>query len=40
MKKIISYLVLAAVMVGVAKTSSGQVLNSPPRDGIYDKKLP
>lgn len=39
MKKVISYLVLAAVMVGIAQTSSGQVLNSPPRDGIYDKKV-
>ena len=39
MKKVFGYLLLAVVMVGIAKTADAQVLDSPPRDGIYDKKV-
>lgn len=39
MKKVFGYLLLAAVMVGIAKTADAQVLDSPPRDGIYDKNV-
>ena len=39
MKKLFGYFVLALVMAGLAKSADGQVLDSPPRDGVYDKKV-
>jgi gliding motility associated protien GldN len=39
MKKLFGYFVLALVMAGLAKSVDGQVLDSPPRDGVYDKKV-
>lgn len=38
MKKVIGILAIVLIVAGFAKTSSAQVLDSPPRDGVYDKK--
>lgn len=39
MKKVFGYLVILVIMVGFTKTSLSQVLDSPPRDGVYDKNI-
>jgi gliding motility associated protien GldN len=39
MKKVFGFLAMILLMAGFAKTSISQVLDSPPRDGIYDKKV-
>jgi gliding motility associated protien GldN len=38
MKKVFSILAIVLLTAGFAKTLVGQVLDSPPRDGVYDKK--
>lgn len=38
MKKVIGILAIVLLVAGYAKTSLAQVLDSPPRDGVYDKK--
>lgn len=39
MKKVFGFLAIVLLMAGFAKTGLTQVLDSPPRDGIYDKKV-
>ncbi|MHC1778270.1 MAG: gliding motility protein GldN [Lentimicrobium sp.] len=39
MKKVFGFLALVFLLAGFAKTGISQVLDSPPRDGIYDKKV-
>lgn len=39
MKKLIGYFLLVLFITGVAKTADAQVLDSPPRDGVFDKKV-
>lgn len=38
MKKVFGILAIVLLIAGFAKTSLSQVLDSPPRDGVYDKK--
>ncbi|HLO90339.1 MAG TPA: gliding motility protein GldN [Lentimicrobium sp.] len=38
MKKVIGIFAFVVLVAGFAKTSLSQVLDSPPRDGVYDKK--
>lgn len=38
MKKVFGILAIVLLVAGFANVSSAQVLDSPPRDGIYDKK--
>ena len=39
MKKLFGYFVLALIMAGLAKSADAQVLDNPPHDSIYDKKV-
>ena len=39
MKKVLGLLAFVIMIAGFAKTGVSQVLDSPPRDGIYDKKV-
>lgn len=38
MKKLFGYFLLVLFTAGMAKNADSQVLDSPPRDGVYDKK--
>lgn len=38
MKKIFGYFLLVLFTTGIVKKADSQVLDSPPRDGVYDKK--